>query len=147
MKFSIEPWPNEEMDEIFRQEFREVNEFQSVCTGILDHKHYRWLDQNGRLISVIARSEGKIIGYLIWLIYPHLQNKDLIVAAKNMIYVVPEWRRQGVADKMMDIAMKECVDRGARLAFASDKYRTYSTQRLMRIHGFRRWQVTYAKAL
>lgn len=150
VKVSLEVWPGEEIDAIFQQEFKEVNEFQDVCTGLLDHAQYRKIDKERRLVSVIARApapEFSIVGYLIVVVYHPIQNKGMTAALKNMIYVHPDYRRHGVANMMMTMAINECRRRDAKIMYANDKVSKNLSRSLLLAHGFDPWQLTYARKL
>lgn len=93
----------EECDEMFN---RHLNEVQMVhLEPEVDHITYIRAAQRGDLALVVARDEGKVIGYLGFWIVPDL-NHDSIQAQQAGFYLEEEYRKGFTAVKMVRLSEK-----------------------------------------
>jgi len=65
-------------------------------------------------ICYMAQEEGKIIGLLAGIITQHHFNYDFQYFQEAMWYILPEYRSQGIADKLLEVVTRECASRGCR---------------------------------
>lgn len=72
----------------------EINLFGSVLQP--DFDSYYNLEKNDSLICFTARSDERIIGYAIFMIYNHMHHLSIKVAHQDMIYVAPKYRVSGI---------------------------------------------------
>lgn len=57
-----------------------------------DWQNYAVLEVSGLLHVATARVDGKLVGYCVTLVAPHLHYKSTVFAINDLIYVLPEYR-------------------------------------------------------
>jgi len=58
-----------------------------------DYEQYKVLFRVGAMRMVTAREEGKLVGYCICLIRPHIHYKDSLTATNDIFYIHPDYRK------------------------------------------------------
>ena len=58
-----------------------------------DYEQYKVLFKAGAMRMVTAREDGKLVGYCICLIRPHIHYKDSITATNDIFYIHPDYRK------------------------------------------------------
>ena len=80
-----------------------------------DYDVYRKYAELGMLRCVSCRNDGELIGYIIFMISPHLHYKSCITAIEDVYFVKKEFRKGRVGIKLFQYAeqvLKHCkVDR------------------------------------
>jgi predicted N-acetyltransferase YhbS len=69
-------------------------------------------------MSFVARDEGQIVGFVFAQIMEHVESISKVAWIENL-GVHPEYRRQGVAYRLMERVIKEARGKGANAAFSS----------------------------
>ena len=68
---------------------------------------YSKMNEMGLVRTFIARDNGKLIGYFVVTVHPHMHYKDTIYALNDVIYVDPEYRGSTVAVRLIKHVEKE----------------------------------------
>lgn len=79
----------------------------------INEEVYRTLERMGLCKIFTARCDGKLVGYCTMFLNNSVQRKTLRLALEDAFYIAPEFRRGGVASKMVDFIetnLKEVVD-------------------------------------
>ena len=58
----------------------------------VDRDEYLQLEQMGYALTIVARDEGKMVGYSILIAKPHIQHKDFTFAYADVFYLKPSHR-------------------------------------------------------
>lgn len=67
----------------------------------LDHERYLKMDEMGMIHVVTARADGKLVGYIVCFVMPHMHYKSSgLVALADMYFLLREHRIGGVGVKM-----------------------------------------------
>ena len=71
-----------------------------------DYAAYDRMYQAGCIRSITCRADGELIGYIIFLIQPHLHYKTCITAFEDLYYVKKEYRKGRTGIKLFQYAEK-----------------------------------------
>ena len=85
---------------------------------LLDHPKYLAMDNEGTLLVVTARDQGKLVGYFVNFLCRH-PHYDLLTAAMDVYYLDPRYRRGTNGLKLFSEMEKECKKRKVGLMLAT----------------------------
>lgn len=68
-----------------------------------DFARYGRMEQSDILRFMAVRDQGELIGYASVIVHNNLHDKNVCVAVVQDIFIVPEKRNGGTADKLMDM--------------------------------------------
>ena len=71
-----------------------------------DYDAYKRMSESGQLKAVICRAEAEVIGYIVFIIQPHLHYKTCLTAFEDLYYVKKEYRKGRVGLKLFQYAEK-----------------------------------------
>ena len=86
-----------------------------------DYGAYIKGQDQGRFVLVTAKDEGLLVGYIVFGIGTHIRYKSTLVAQEDLYYVVPEYRRQGIAKRLFEEAEKVLKTYRVDFIFATTK--------------------------
>jgi len=69
-----------------------------------DWKQYVSMEDSGMLYVFTARDEGKLVGYIVFLMTPSLHHRGLKNATMDLFYILPEYRKGLLAMKLLKFA-------------------------------------------
>ena len=75
----------------------------------VESKMFKYLESQGKLFFLVTRDSGRAVGYYAVSTCPSVYDHRKIEAKDVGIYVIPEYRKQGITTKMqevMDIGLK-----------------------------------------
>lgn len=119
--FLAEGWDSYAADPALRDLWTEhYNEFSPVHLGKLpmgpDEQSYKAMSDAGMLEVVVARKEGKMIGYCLILIKRHL-HYDALTAFEDSYFITKSERRGGTGTALIQKAREVARARGCRLGY------------------------------
>ena len=109
-----------------------------------DYDKYLLLDKMNMLQLVTARDDGKLIGYFVSFIQPHMHYKDNLFAMNDILYIDPEYRKGSVGYKLFKHAEKFLKEVGVDVIMIHSKVKN-DFKPLMDRLGFERVEYTYSK--
>lgn len=131
--------------EYFQAHFEEVaTAKEKLGAPNMDIEAYYAMERVGQLHIVIAREEGKIIGYLLAFIRPHLHYKHILTAIYDVYYVNPEHRKGFVAIKLFKEAERTMKARGVKRIFSGTK-KHKDMSRLFEYMGWKEVETLHSK--
>lgn len=93
VRFAIEKYSQARDDAV--ELMLPVAHAEEVARGLhpimIDHKQFEWMDDNGMLQVVTARDDGKLCGYHVTMIRPHL-HRNVLAGFVDTLYVSPDHR-------------------------------------------------------
>lgn len=136
----------DQLEPLFQTHYDEIANNKEVKKIAPDWDTYRVLTDHERCIAVVAWDGDEIVGYTVAFLYPHPHYKDCIVAANDLFYVRPEYRRQGVASMMISFMEEQAAAYGATVHTMHMKpYHDFST--LMERLGYYEEEVLWEKVI
>lgn len=113
----------------------------------LDHEKYFQMDQLGMLHIVTARDDGKLVGYIICFVMPHIHYKSSgLVALADMYFILKEYRQGGLGVRMFRYMEAGLKFRGVIRAHMSCKLHENHTK-LFEGMGWTLTDLTFSKLL
>lgn len=112
----------------------------------IDTALYDKLYKDGRLVFIAAKEEETFIGYLVAHLSQHQHCKQTTVANFDAVYVLPEYRGDGIFDDLLETAEEILEDAG--VSRLSTKFRNVEmAEKVLEGKGYSLEEVSYAKNL
>jgi GNAT superfamily N-acetyltransferase len=98
------------------------------------------------LLLVTARDDGRLVGFVMYLVVPHMHHIGSTIAACDILAVDVDARGRGIARKMMAIAEPMLRERGA--SYVTHQFRIcYDVKPLFPKLGYQLVEQSYMKEL
>lgn len=81
-----------EMKELFGAHYEEVAADKDLVTLNPAYERYDAMNKLGMLHLVTMRHEGRLVGYILSMVMPHLHYADSLTSFPDVLYVKPQWR-------------------------------------------------------
>lgn len=111
----------EEMKEINATHYEEIALDKERMKLNPDFDKYQTMENVGALTIITARELGKLVGYWILFVAPHIHYKDTLCAYTDIYYLLPEVRKGMAGVKLLAEGEKILKKRGVKKLFAGDK--------------------------
>ena len=102
----------EELKPLLEEHYKEVALYQDKVKLNPDYDRYLMLEDAGNLHTVVAREDGKVVGYYISLVVEHLHYADTVYAHNDVVYLEPGLRHSRVALDMINFAIEKLKEKG-----------------------------------
>jgi hypothetical protein len=135
----------QELQALAEREYDEVGQKDLDCLNI-DWVRYLELDAAGKLATFIAKRDGVIVGYAVFVVQTHIHYQDALVAANSAVYAVPEVRAGRVVLKMLRFAEMGLKAQGVQKIYYHVK-RSKDFGRLLVHLGYQDVELMYAKVV
>lgn len=114
--FQTEPWSDfeEEGAALCVRHWEEIALNKDAIKLDPDWQRYRRIDAEGLLSVTTAREEGKLVGYQVYIVTPHLHYKSSLTALSDVLYLAPEHRQGTTGIRLMKAAEEALVKRGVQ---------------------------------
>lgn len=90
-----------EIEEVAGFHWEELALDQLLFQRDLDHDRYLKLDELGMMHVVTARDDGRLVGYIVCFVMPHMHYKSSgLVALADMYFLLREYRKGGLGVRM-----------------------------------------------
>jgi len=125
----------------------EMNYFQRTGAKFdPDYAAYIRGQDAGYFVLVTAKDEGILVGYIVFAVSTHIRYRSTLVAQEDLYYVVPDYRRQGIAKRLFEEAEKVLQKKGVDYIFATTK--TYLDRSgLLEQSGYECFEKKFAKKI
>ena len=134
-----------ELKEIIKDHYEELSVTKTFPLDP-DWEAYKQLLDIGRLKFITCKDDGKLVGYIIFFISPHLHYKSCLTAFEDIYFLKKEYRKGRTGIRMFQFAekvMKELkVD---RLIYATKVHADNSS--LFEYFGFKLMDKVFTKML
>lgn len=147
--YSEEKFQNVLMDfmTLLPEHMAEMNYFQRNGAQFdPDYAAYIRGQGSGHFMLVVARDGERLVGYIVFSIQNHIRFRSTRYATEDLYYVVPEYRRQGIAKGLFEAAETLLKQRDVDFVFATTK--TYLDRSgLLEQSGYECFEKKFAKKL
>jgi GNAT superfamily N-acetyltransferase len=126
--------------------WREIAQFPDIPLEV-DEAKFEQAEQVGMLRTFVARHEGGIVGYALFLVNTSPHYASLIQALCDVIYVDLETRALGVGLKLLRFAEAELRAEGVRLVWHHQKAAHPALGRVLEHMGYTPAEVNWNKRL
>lgn len=147
--FAIEPF-----SQVYTELLPLLAEHYSEISTHVDHdvpldpmvEVYRAREQDGSLMMVIGREEGKIVAYFVCFIAPGLHYRSCLTCSPDIFYVEPSKRGAQIGVRMFRFVESELKRRGVKRWAVGSKV-AHDASALFRFLKFDPVETTYEKWL
>jgi len=126
----------DELIPLLQNHWEEIANHQDTVPLDPDWDKYLAMDDSGAMSVVVARENGRVIGYFISFIHHHMHYRSTLYAYNDILYVDPSRRKGTVAYRMFKFAMTVLVDRGVQVVVCHMKI-NHEFRSLLRRLGFK----------
>lgn len=120
LSFAVEPWQQyyPECVELWDMHYAEFTPFhRGRLHGGPDVAAYKRCDAAGQLMIVAARAGGKLVGYALVVIRPHLHYKATLCGFEDAYYLHPDFRRGMAGVKLIKFTIQALRARGVKMTY------------------------------
>ncbi len=89
-----------------------------------DYGRYIKMQEAGIFVVVTCRDDGKLIGYSVFGMMPHIRYPDCKIAKEDLYYIIPEYRGNGIGTQLFIETEKVLKEQGVNQIIFTTK--TYS---------------------
>jgi hypothetical protein len=107
---------------------------------------YDRLNTAGMLKAVTCRNDGELVGYIIFIVQPHLHYMSCITAFEDLYYVKKEYRKGRTGIKLFQFSEKVLKDAGVRRIIMHTKIHM-DNSRLFEYLGYKHTDKLFTKLL
>lgn len=111
-----------------------------------DWPSYHLLERVGQFHAIVCRCEGKMVGYLVSFIRPHLHYRKSLTAITDLYFILPEFRKGRIGIQLFKETEKTWKARGVQKAFIGTKV-AKDMGRILKRLGWTHIEDLYAKVL
>lgn len=121
--YAVEPWvqARDEMRELWDEHWREVALNQDVIKLDPDIAAYNAFDSAGMLHVLVARSAGKMVGYHVSFVRPHLHYRESLSAIADVYFLRAGNRGPRAALRLFEAVEASLKVRGVQKMFTGTK--------------------------
>lgn len=94
----------EEIKPLLEAHYEEIARHKNKIALNPDYERYAELDRLGMVHAVTVRDSGKLVGYYISFVVPHLHYKDHLMSLNDIVYLSPVYRKGFTAIRMFKFA-------------------------------------------
>lgn len=146
--YQVEQWHDclPEMEALWPLHWQEVAADKDVIPLEPNYEMYNMLVQTGQLHLLTARSDGKLIGYHVTIVRPHLHYKSSLSAFTDMYFIHPDFRKGMVGVNIFRAAEKSLKQRGVQKMFTGTKL-SLDMGRIFERLGWKETERLYTKVI
>lgn len=121
----------EELKPLFQPHWEELALDKDKVPLDPDYQAYLEAEDRGELLLVVARDAGKVVGYFVGFVRPHLNYRTCIVLQMAIFWLAPEYRdedslgtieREMLCTDLFDLVKREAVARGVQRPYYGSKF-------------------------
>jgi len=111
-----------------------------------DYEAYRNLAKAGMLRCITCRADGDLIGYIVFIVQPHLHYRSCKTAFEDIYYVKKEFRKGRIGIRLFQYAEKVLKERGVNRIIMHTKVHL-DNSKLFEYLGYKHTDKLYTKLL
>jgi L-amino acid N-acyltransferase YncA len=144
--YALEPWATYYRDcqPLWPEHYDEIAVQKDRMPMRPDVAAYQALDTAGRLQIVVARDDGRMIGYVLSVIRPHLHYADVLTGYEDAYFLSKPYRKGMIGVKLLREAVRHMQAVGVHKAFFMTKVALDMGPIFERM-GFTKTDVVYSK--
>ena len=145
MKYALETFTDELVEELrplWEEQYEELSNVKGVIKLDPDIDQFNMLQDSDVLKVITVRKDGKLIGYLFWLIFSYLHFKDVLHAIADLYTITKEERGNGAGRGLFEYAINFCKEQGVKRILLGEKTE-HNHSELIESFGFMRTEQYY----
>lgn len=137
-------WPDAET--LIHLHWKEIASYPDIPLDV-DVEAYRRAEAAGLLCILTARVEGAMIGYVVFVLTPHLHYRTTVYAHQDVLYLHPAHRGRWMGAKMISLADHLLASKGVHVVTQHVKLTHPALGRLLERQGYTVVEHLYSKRL
>jgi len=109
------------MQEMYPEHWAEIALDKDAIKLDPDYEKYRAMAEAGILHLVTARCDGRLVGYHLSMIYPHMHYRKSLTCFTDVFYLKPEYRVGMIGYKMLKFFRDSVKARGVQKIYMGTK--------------------------
>jgi L-amino acid N-acyltransferase YncA len=144
--YALEPWEQyfRECQALWEEHYAEIAVDKDRMPMRPDIATYRALEARGQLQIVVARDDGRMIGYILSVIRPHLHYADVLTGYEDAYFLTKPHRRGMTGVNLIREAVRHMKAAGVRKVFFMTKA-ALDMGRIFERLGFTKTDIVYSK--
>jgi len=146
IRYSVEVCTESFINEIkplLEEHWEEIAMYKDKIEFSPDYDKYISLQNMGMLHVVVVRDDGKLVGYFVSFIQPHIHYKKHLFAVSDILYIHPDYRGSTVAYRMFKYAKQELREVGVSVLMIHMKT-AHPFGRLCEALGMEKQELSYS---
>lgn len=135
-----------EMEELLPLHWEEVARDREIIKLDPDWASYHALEAAGQLFLMVCRIDGKMAGYHLAFVRPHLHYKNSLSAITDVFFLHPDYRNSGIGKGLFLASEKNLKARGVQKIFLGCKIALDLTPLFEKI-GYQKIEYVFAKVI
>lgn len=135
-----------ELEDILPQHWEEIARDRDTIKLDPDWPAYHALEACGQLHFLVCRVDGKMAGYHLAFVRPHLHYRQSLSCITDIFYLKPEYRKGGIGKQLFVESEKVLKARGVQKVFLGCKVALDLTP-LFENLGYQKIEYVFAKVL
>lgn len=136
-----------EMRPLFERHWKEIATYKDIPLDP-NYDWYMEAERAGLLVTYIARSEGELVGYAIFIIQPsHIHYRGHGWAMNDIIWVSPDHRGGGIGSGLMDFVEADLAGRNIHVVHMRTKVQHPMLAVMLCDRGYRLIEQGYERRL
>ncbi len=111
------------------------------------YDRYEAAERNGILRCYTVRCHGAYAGHALFYVFYGMHSKGIKAAVSDMFWLAPEYRRPGVAKRLLQFTERELATEGVVLIHQQPRVDPPAARKLLEHLGYELVSYTYAKTL
>lgn len=132
--------------ELFLQHWNETTSFREHLPLDIDWEKYTSLNEHDLLHIITAKDGEKIVAYMVYVIGENFHYKGKLIANNDTLFVIPEYRKQGLAQKLIKYCEQYLYERGVDVVTMHAKT-TNKLSELLQMMGYKIHDIQLSKCL
>ncbi|MDE1871746.1 MAG: GNAT family N-acetyltransferase [Candidatus Micrarchaeota archaeon] len=149
LTFQTEKWSEivSEMQTMFEAHYKELALDQDRIALAPNTEMYEEADRRGLMHLATVREDGKLVGYFVSAVLPHLHYKNAgPMSQTDAYFVLPEYRKGGCGAKFLMFVEESLRNRGVTKMYVSTKLHSDHSVLFEKL-GFRATDTVFTKML
>lgn len=135
-----------EFEELLPGHWEEIARDRDVIKLAPDWPSYHALEAAGQLHFLVCRVDGKMVGYHLAFVRPHLHYKNSLSCITDIFYLKPEFRKGGIGKNLFVESEKVLKARGVQKVFLGCKIVLDLTPLFEKL-GYHKIEYVFAKVI
>jgi hypothetical protein len=111
-----------------------------------DYDTFEAIYRAGKMVYITAKDEGKLVGYMVFFITPHMHSKNCLTAHEDIYFLMPEYRKGRNGIKMFKLAEDYLKSIGVDLIISATKIK-FDYSSLFKYLGYKPIDKVFTKVI
>ena len=145
--YQVEKYSNcvEELKKLYPEHYEELSVTKSIPLEP-NYEVYKYIEDAGILKVVTCRNDEDLIGYILFIVTPHLHYKSCITAVEDIYFVRKDYRKGRTGIKLFQFAEKYLKEQGVHRVIYGTKVHL-DNSKLFEYLGYSFFEKLYSKMI